>query len=135
MAQEEKKKYSVRRHCGNVKGSFYCNQHNVVAWNCNCSDFLMQANVHIIISQQHFSLDLEDGKTLQDLITILYEWGTKVARRHFCKTCMILPWYRPRSNPDGIAITLNCIDWGEGEKPRVETKFFDGIHWEESFAA
>jgi hypothetical protein len=94
----------------------------------------MRGNVHTVVSEQDFSLDLDHGKTLQNL-TILYEWGTKVAERRFCKTCGILPWYKPRSNPDGVALTLKCIDWGDGEKPRVEMKFFDGVHWEESFAA
>ncbi len=94
----------------------------------------MRGNIHIVVPQHDFSLDLEDGKTLQD-VAILYEWGKKIAKRHFCKTCGILPFYNPRSNPDGVAVTLKCIDWGDGEKPRIDIKFFDGIHWEESFAA
>jgi hypothetical protein len=134
MATVERKEYSVRCHCGSVKGNFFCDKNLVFAWNCNCSDCSMRGNVHIVVSEQDFSLDLDDGKTLEDL-TILYEWGTKVAKRRFCKTCGILPWYTPRSNPDGVALTLKCIDWGSGEKPTVEMKFFDGIHWEESFAA
>jgi len=71
-----------------------------------------------------------------DEATTLYEWGTKVAKRQFCKTCGILPWYVPRSNPDGIAITLSCVDFGDNEQMiPIEVKHFDGVHWEESFAA
>ena len=78
---------------------------------------------------------MRDDETLEDA-TILYEWGTKTAKRRFCKTCGILPWYIPRSNPDGIALTLNCIDWGEKHcKPCIEIKKYDGINWEKSFTA
>lgn len=68
--------------------------------------------------------------------TTLYEWGTKTAKRRFCKRCGILPWYRPRSNPDGYGITLHCIDLGgdNGPKPQVEIKKFNGKNWEEQFA-
>jgi len=65
--------------------------------------------------------------------TILYEWGTKIAKRRFCKTCGILPFYTPRSNPDSVAITLPCVDFGLGSSPTVIVKHYDGIHWEESF--
>ena len=134
MKNTEKQEYKVRCHCGDVKGKFLCSPVGVIAWDCNCSDCSMRGNVHIIIPKEDFSLDLPDGKTLQDL-TIHYEWGTKIAQRHFCKTCGILPWYNPKSNPDGVAITLKCIDWEDGKKPEVEIKTFDGINWEESYAA
>jgi len=76
--------------------------------------------------------------------TVLYQWGTKTAIRRFCKTCGILPFYVPRSNPDGLGVTFPCVDWegkGEGEgstaerMPKVEMRKFDGVHWEESHKA
>ncbi|KAL7469024.1 hypothetical protein ACHAXS_009268 [Conticribra weissflogii] len=76
--------------------------------------------------------------------TILYQWGTKTAVRRFCKTCGILPFYIPRSNPDGLGVTFPCVDWegkgGGGEStnkimPKVEMRKFDGVHWEESHKA
>ena len=39
---------------------------------------------------------------------------------------------RPRSNPDGIGITLGCVDWGSGARPSVVVKTYDGVHWERS---
>ena len=39
----------------------------------------------------------------------------------------------PRSNPDGIGVTLGCVDWGSGERPSVIVKKYDGIHWERSW--
>lgn len=66
------------------------------------------------------STDKTSGSTTSESETILYQWGTKTAVRRFCKTCGILPFYIPRSNPDGYAITYHCVDWGEDGPP--ETK-------------
>ena len=90
----------------------------------------MRGNIHIIIPEDDFRLDMD--VPLEDA-TILYLWGTKTAKRHFCKACGILPWYRPRSNPDGYGITLKCVDWGE-HKPKVTIKTYDGENWEKSYA-
>jgi hypothetical protein len=132
-----KTEYVVHCHCGRVRGKFQCDRDHVVAWDCNCSDCSMRRNVHIIIPQDDFTLDMKrtipppdddnggddnndntnntkDQETLLHEATILYTWGTHTAKRYFCKTCGILPWYRPRSNPDGYAITLNCVDWRDG---------------------
>mmetsp|Transcript_1273 Transcript_1273/g.2886 ORF Transcript_1273/g.2886 Transcript_1273/m.2886 type:complete len:162 (-) Transcript_1273:2452-2937(-) len=132
---ENKEVYSVRCHCGKVRGKFKANKKHVVAWNCNCSDCSMRGNVHIVVPQEDFRVDMLEKISYQ-AATKEYLWGTKTAKRRFCKTCGILPWYRPRSNPDGYGITLNCIDWGndEAKKPRVQIKMFDGKNWEEQFA-
>ena len=66
--------------------------------------------------------------------TILYQWGTKTAVRRFCRTCGILPWYIPRSNPDGYGITYHCVDWGDDGSPEVTTRTYDGENWEKSHA-
>ena len=82
--------------------------------------------------------------------TTLYLWGTKTAQRQFCKQCGILPWYRPRSNPDGYGLTLKCIDFENPilpnnntennnisdrklKPPQVEIRQFDGQNWEKFF--
>ncbi len=110
----------------------------VIAWECNCSDCSMRGNVHIIIPKSDFQILMPKSKSENENentnknenetfvqqeetfeeATTLYEWGTMTAKRRFCKTCGILPWYIPRSNPDGVAITLNCIvdfDWDDGD--------------------
>jgi len=88
--------------------------------------------VHLVIPQEDFTLDMKEP--LEEATT-LYLWGSKTARREFCKTCGILPWYRPRSNPDGYGITYMCIDLeAKGDaKPEVEIREFDGENWEECF--
>ena len=91
----------------------------------------MRRNLHFIIPSADFEA-LDDCDAETDTTGKLYLWGTKMARRRFCRTCGILPWYVPRSNPDGVAITLGCVDWGTGERPGIEIKRYDGLHWEQS---
>lgn len=132
LAEKAMDVFSVTCHCGRVKGRFRCNSTVVQALDCNCSDCGMRRNVHVIVPSSHFMLDMEES--LEDA-TILYQWGTKTALRNFCRTCGILPWYRPRSNPDGVAITIYCVDWTKGgtrESPQIEIESFDGIHWEDA---
>lgn len=38
-----------------------------------------------------------------------YRFNTKVAKHMFCKHCGVQAYYVPRSNPDGVAVTLACI--------------------------
>ena len=101
-------------------------EEKVRIWKCNCSDCLMRGNVHFIVPNQNFSL--VQGK---EYLT-LYEWGTKTAKRYFCRYCGILPYYVPRSNPDGIAVTVNCVNWTDSsvEKQVME---FNGQNWSESY--
>lgn len=125
--------YKVSCHCGRVRGKFVGNSQELIAWRCNCSDCAQRGNIHVICPKDDFTLDMEE--TMEEA-TIMYLWGTKTAKRQFCRTCGILPWYRPRSNPDGYGITLACIDLAEkgDSKPTVIYKEFDGENWEDFFA-
>lgn len=88
MADEELFEYPVRCHCGTVRARFKTKKDKdsgkVVAWDCNCSDCFMRKNVHVIVPEKNFSLEMD--MPLEDA-TILYQWGTKTAVRRFCKTC------------------------------------------------
>ena len=130
--------YTVRCHCGRISGRFLCDRTSVTAWDCNCTDCSMRRNVHIIVPSSRLTLTMgkgEEGGSLEDA-SILYRWGTGVAERRFCRTCGVLPFYVPRSNPDGVAITVACCDFG-GDRggPEVTVKQFDGRNWERSYAA
>lgn len=132
--------FVVKCHCGKVHGRFYCDAKTVIAWECDCSDCSMRRNIHIIVPARNFIVGgNDDDDNNNDDNTILYQWGTQTAQRRFCKTCGILPWYRPRSNPDGYAVTIHCVDWTKGgtlaSPPEIQIHKFDGIHWEETMQA
>lgn len=55
-----------------------------------------------------------------------------MAKHTFCKTCGVQSFYTPRSNPDGVGVTIHCVDPGTVEK--INMIQFDGMNWEESFA-
>lgn len=94
----------------------------------------MRRNLHFIIPKQRFRLLIPTDQYLES--TTLYKWGTKTAVRRFCKTCGILPFYTPRSNPeDGVAITVGCVVDFEENRPTVVVKVYDGANWEKSHAA
>lgn len=94
----------------------------------------MRSNTHFVIPQD--DLQVEGGRDYFEGNTILYLWGTGKAQRRFCKTCGILPWYIPRSNPDGVAITLACAKFDPTKTaPSVVMKKYDGLNWENSHEA
>ena len=87
----------------------------------------MKRNTHVIIPSGSFTL-----LTSIDSLTE-YRFGTCVARHLFCKTCGICSFYHPRSNPDGVAVTVACI--APGTVASVQIRAFDGLNWEAAFAA
>jgi hypothetical protein len=124
--------HTVSCHCGDVRGSFSYSDATIKVWDCNCSDCAMRGNAHFIIPGTSFRL--EGTEEEYHAKTILYLWGTRTARRRFCGTCGILPWYVPRSNPNGIAVTFACANFAKEKKPQIELCHYDGIHWEKSHA-
>ena len=118
-------------HCGANRASFQCDVRlPITCWECNCSDCAMRRNLHFVVPRS--ALTILQGN--DDASSTLYQWGTKTAIRRFCNTCGVLPWYVPRSNPDGYGITLGCVDWGSGARPSIVVKQYDGVHWQRSHA-
>lgn len=120
-------------HCGGIR--FKCifpletssdnNNNKIVVWNCNCSDCRLRQNSHFIVPQENLTID--GLELLQD-----YRWGTGTAIHKFCKVCGISPFYIPRSNPDGYAVTFACLDMPlPKEITVVDVRRFDGVHWED----
>ncbi|KAL2653306.1 hypothetical protein R1flu_021434 [Riccia fluitans] len=99
----------------------------VVCWDCNCSICLMRQNLHFIVPSSQFELG-EDS----ELWLTLYTFETHQAKHLFCKVCGICSFYTPRSNPDGRAVTVRCVD--PGTIGIQEIKTFDGQNWEQSYA-
>jgi len=109
-------------HCGRVRWQARAPV-SIVAWKCNCSDCSMRGNVHFIVPACNFQLE---EKCKEWLTT--YTFGTHKAKHIFCKICGITSYYIPRSNPDGVAVTVNCVD--AGTIKHVEFKYYDGKNWE-----
>lgn len=86
----------------------------------------MLAVVHVIVPAGAFTLTAGEGA----LTT--YRFGTGVARHRFCSVCGVQAFYHPRSNPDGVAVTVACI--APGSVATVTTRPFDGRAWEAAFA-
>lgn len=108
-------------HCGAVR--FTLEAPPVLdALACNCSICKKTQYVQTIHPQSRFRL-LEGEDALTE-----YRFNTRVARHTFCKVCGVKPFYTPRSNPDGVAVNVHCLDPATVEKIRVEP--FDGENWE-----
>ena len=112
-------------HCQAVRFEVKFPPKQMIAWDCNCSICDMKRNTHIVVPSCDFHL-LTSPKALTN-----YTFGTHTAQHMFCSTCGVTPFYVPRSNPDGYAITVHCLDnWQEMD---IVLKQFDGTHWDESF--
>ena len=115
-------------HCGAVRFEVDAPS-SLVAWECNCSNCRLRRNVHVVVNDSALRL-VTDGSHGKGGASVLaeYRYGTGTARHLFCSRCGITPFYKPRSNPDGWGITLQCIDGGTISS--VEIRQFDGLNWE-----
>jgi hypothetical protein len=90
----------------------------------------MRRNTHFIVPASAFELECGSDALAE------YTFGTRTARHLFCKVCGVLSFYRPRSNPDGFAVTLHCLDRDSAPAPAdVDVRLFDGQGWEAAFEA
>jgi hypothetical protein len=113
-----------RCHCGAVRFSVFASS-AIVCWDCNCSVCLMKRNVHFVVPKDDVVLD--EGHGFENLSC--YTFGTHVARHLFCRYCGVVPFYQPRSNPDGYAVTVHCLE--AGTVTSIEVRTFDGENWED----
>ena len=125
-AKEEVVEHAGGCHCKAVRFRVRAPRH-LIAWDCNCSICHMKRNTHFIVPASDFFLD-EGEDNLSE-----YRFGTGVARHRFCKICGVQAFYHPRSNPDGVAVTVHCLD--PGTVASVEVRKFDGTDWGASYAA
>ena len=110
-------------HCGAVRFTVAAPA-DLVAWDCNCSICAMKRNVHAIVPSAQFTLVAGS-----DAITT-YRFGTRRAVHQFCSVCGVQAFYTPRSNPDGVAVTVACLV--PGTVRSVTVRRYDGQNWEEA---
>lgn len=112
-------------HCGDVR--FDADLPDpLTAHQCNCSICAAAGFIGIIVPASRFRL-LTDHDALLE-----YRFNSGVARHWFCRRCGIKSFYRPRSNPDGYNLNLNCLRLAPGHT--VDVLPFDGQHWEQHAA-
>ena len=109
-------------HCARVRFEALWGDKARVAQQCNCSICYRTGFIHAIVADQDFRLICGQD----DLTT--YKFNTETAVHMFCQFCGIKSFYRPRSNPNGWSINLNCVDYADGLGFTIE--HFDGQNWE-----
>jgi hypothetical protein len=115
-----KVRYEGGCHCGRVR--FVVHGDLSTASLCNCSICAKKGFIHLIVPPKDF--DLIAGR--EDLAT--YEFNTKTAKHHFCRTCGMHPFYVPRSDPDKVDVNVRCLDGVDLGSLKLST--FDGKNWE-----
>mmetsp|Transcript_11397 Transcript_11397/g.15542 ORF Transcript_11397/g.15542 Transcript_11397/m.15542 type:complete len:144 (+) Transcript_11397:351-782(+) len=114
-------------HCRSVRFTCYLPNGYIDVYTCNCSICVMKQNAHFVVPESSFHL-LDNS---QGMLTT-YTFGTHTAKHMFCLKCGVQSFYRPRSNPTGIAVTYTCLDKQDREeKLQIVVKEVDGENWEE----
>ena len=113
-------RYEGGCHCGAVR--FAAVVRDPVALDCNCSMCSKKGILHVIVPEADFEL-LSGEEALRT-----YTFGTHTAKHHFCGTCGIHPFYRPRSHPDSWDVNARCLDGDALADFRVVP--FNGREWE-----
>jgi hypothetical protein len=111
-------------HCGRIR--FEADGELTGLSVCNCSICRRTGYLHWTIPLERFRL----LAGADDIAT--YEFGTRVAKHHFCRVCGISPFRRARSDPDQMDVNARCL---EGvDLAALPTTPFDGQNWEAAFA-
>jgi hypothetical protein len=95
---------------------------------CNCSICTKKGILHLTVLPADFLLLA--GK--DELTT--YQFNMNIARHTFCRHCGIHSFYVPRSDPDKISVNARCLDGVDAATLRP-SRHFDGVNWEEAYAA
>lgn len=117
-----KQRYEGGCHCGQIR--FVVQGDLSTATLCNCSICTKKGFIHLIVPPEDF--ELLSGR--ESLAT--YEFNTKTAKHHFCKTCGMHPFYSPRSDPDKVDVNVRCLDGIVLEDLKLPC--FDGKNWEQA---
>jgi hypothetical protein len=97
-----KRTYRGSCHCGKV--AFEVNAELDHVRVCDCSICRRRGALNFRVSETDFRL-----LTPLDELSV-YEWNTKLAKDYFCPVCGILPFRRPRTEPDKWTINVRCLE-------------------------
>lgn len=91
---------------------------------CNCSLCGRAGYIQWYVPERDFRL-----LTSPDSLAT-YQFGTRTSRNHFCRTCGMAPFRRPRSDPGKVAVNVRCLEGVDVEG--LPVRHFDGRNWEQA---
>ena len=110
-------------HCGRIR--FEADGELIGLSVCNCSICRRTGYVHWTIPPERFRL-LAGADAYAT-----YEFGTRVAKHHFCRTCGISPFRVARSDPDQIDVQMDrgilTIKGERSSESTTETERFSRV--------
>lgn len=108
-------KYKLSCHCKSVQIEVETDLKTIKQ--CNCSICIRKNAKMCMVSQD--SVKIIQGE--ENLTS--YKFNTMIAEHFFCKTCGIYTHHNRRSDPNGAAINIGCID--EIDSFDYEAEFID----------
>ena len=94
--------YKGSCHCGSI--AFEIESDLSVVKQCNCSICRRKnAKMNIIPKDKLKITKGEDNLSL-------YEFGTKIGKHFFCKTCGIYTHHFRKSDPNGAGVNIGCLE-------------------------
>ena len=115
-------RYSGSCHCGRVRFEIDAEIDRVTE--CNCSICSKKGMLHLRVPPESFRL-VSGGEHLGT-----YQFGTKVAKHHFCTVCGIHTFTRPRAAPNLYTVNVRCLDGIDPATLGDQIRQFDGRNWE-----
>ena len=91
-------------HCGAVELKIDLPDGLVNLRRCNCS--LCRRKGAVMAMAPLAALTVSRGEENLGI----YQWNTRVARHHFCKTCGIYTHHQRRSNPEEYGFNVACLE-------------------------
>lgn len=123
----QKKRYTGSCHCGAIR--FEIETELTTMTECNCSMCSRKGILHHRVAPEQFQL-LSGADSLAT-----YQFGTCVAKHHFCKACGIHTFTRPRAAPHLYTINLRTLDDINLASLNLNVIYFNGQDWENSVAS
>lgn len=91
-------------HCGSVRISVDRAEAIDSYVDCDCSICAKKGVLHAGIEENDLTV-VQGRDALEN-----YQFHTKVAEHHFCRTCGIHVYSRPRNNPQRLSVNIRCLD-------------------------
>jgi hypothetical protein len=107
-------------HCGRIRFEADGEIESVLL--CNCSICQRTGYLHWPVGPERFRLLAGDGEYAT------YQFGTRVAKHHFCRNCGISPFRVARSHPEDVDINVRCLEGVDIDA--LPVSHFDGRNWE-----